>query len=298
VPARAATVPVRRYRTPHTPAPHAQLLSNGQYVVAVTNGGGGASAWRGQAVTRWRRDATCDPASQAVFLRDVRSGACWSAGYQPTRTEPDDYVVTFHPDKATPSALLPGQPAPLEDDETTHFSIIDAEGNRVSATQTVNLLYGSGMVAPGTGVLLNNEMDDFALRPGTPNAFGVMGFAANAPAPGKRMLSSMTPSFIESRDRLSVLGAPGRLVAGFSVKDAGASGGLNWLALTPKGDNDAGLRSAKLGFGASGLNRMEFVDARGQRTRIDFSGWKRNPTFPAGKFKYVRPKGVDLIGEG
>ncbi len=101
VPARAATVPVRRYRTPHTPAPHAQLLSNGQYVVAVTNGGGGASAWRGQAVTRWRRDATCDPASQAVFLRDVRSGACWSAGYQPTCAEPDDYVVTFHPDKAT-----------------------------------------------------------------------------------------------------------------------------------------------------------------------------------------------------
>ena len=86
------------------------------------------------------------------------------------------------PDKATPSALLPGQPAPLEDDETTHFSIIDGDGNRVAATQTVNLLYGSGMVAPGTGVLLNNEMDDFALRPGTPNAFGVMGFEANAPA--------------------------------------------------------------------------------------------------------------------
>ncbi|QSX77183.1 gamma-glutamyltransferase [Agrilutibacter solisilvae] len=117
--------------------------------------------------------------------------------------------ATIHPDKATPSALLPGQPAPLEDDETTHFSILDAEGNRVSTTQTVNLLYGSGMVAPGTGVLLNNEMDDFALRPGTPNAFGVMGFGANAPAAGKRMLSSMTPSFIESDDTLAILGAPG-----------------------------------------------------------------------------------------
>lgn len=115
----------------------------------------------------------------------------------------------IHPLKATPSDLLPGVPAPLEDDETTHFSIIDAEGNRVSATQTVNLLYGSGMVAPGTGVLLNNEMDDFALKPGTPNAFGVMGFAANAPAPGKRMLSSMTPTFIESDAQLAVLGAPG-----------------------------------------------------------------------------------------
>ena len=116
---------------------------------------------------------------------------------------------SIHPSRATPSDLLPGEPAPLEDDETTHFSILDAEGNRVSTTQTVNLLYGSGLVAPGTGVLLNDEMDDFALRPGTPNAFGVMGFAANAPAPGKRMLSSMTPTIIESDDELAVLGAPG-----------------------------------------------------------------------------------------
>jgi gamma-glutamyltranspeptidase/glutathione hydrolase len=135
--------------------------------------------------------------------------------------------ASIHPDKATPSELLSGQPAPLEDEETTHFSIIDADGNRVSTTQTVNLLYGSGMVAPGTGVLLNNEMDDFALRPGTPNAFGVMGFAANAPEAGKRMLSSMTPSFIESDDRLAVLGAPGgsriitQVLLGILAYDAG-----------------------------------------------------------------------------
>ena len=137
--------------------------------------------------------------------------------------------ATIHPDKATPSALLPGQPAPLEDDETTHFSIIDAEGNRVSATQTVNLLYGSGMVAPGTGVLLNNEMDDFALRPGTPNAFGVMGFAANAPEAGKRMLSSMTPSFIESKDKLAVIGAPGgsRIITEVLIGILGYDAGLN-----------------------------------------------------------------------
>ncbi|WP_368564617.1 gamma-glutamyltransferase [Pseudoxanthomonas sp. UTMC 1351] len=117
--------------------------------------------------------------------------------------------ATIHPQKATPSDLLSGEPTPLEDDETTHFSIIDAEGNRVAATQTVNLLFGSGLVAPGTGVLLNNEMDDFALKPGTPNAFGVMGYDANAPQPGKRMLSSMTPSFMESPDRVAVLGTPG-----------------------------------------------------------------------------------------
>ncbi len=116
---------------------------------------------------------------------------------------------TIHPEKATPSALLSGAPTPLEDEDTTHFSIIDAEGNRVAATQTVNLTYGSGFIPRGTGVLLNNEMDDFALRPGTPNAFGVMGFEANAPKPGKRMLSSMTPTFITSDERIAVLGTPG-----------------------------------------------------------------------------------------
>ena len=116
---------------------------------------------------------------------------------------------TIHPDKATPSDLLSGAPTPLEDEETTHFSIIDADGNRVAATQTVNLLFGSGLIPPGTGVLLNDEMDDFALKPGTPNAFGVMGFEANAVEPGKRMLSSMTPTFMESKDKVAVLGTPG-----------------------------------------------------------------------------------------
>ncbi|MFC3550027.1 gamma-glutamyltransferase [Lysobacter cavernae] len=117
--------------------------------------------------------------------------------------------ASINPDKATPSDLLSGRPTPLEDEETTHFSIIDAGGNRVAATQTVNLLFGSGLVAPGTGFLLNNEMDDFALKAGTPNAFGVMGFDANAPAPGKRMLSSMTPTFMVSPDKVAVLGTPG-----------------------------------------------------------------------------------------
>jgi cyclic beta-1,2-glucan synthetase len=101
IPASATTLPVRRYRSPHLPVPHAQFLSNGAYVAAVTSAGGGASLWRGRAVTRWRRDATCDPTSQAIYLRDVRNGAIWSAGYQPTAAEPDDYLVTFHPDKAT-----------------------------------------------------------------------------------------------------------------------------------------------------------------------------------------------------
>jgi len=117
--------------------------------------------------------------------------------------------ASIHPERATPSASFSGVPAPLEDTETTHFSIIDAEGNRVAATQTVNLTFGSGLIPPGTGVILNNEMDDFALRPGTPNAFGVMGFEANALQAGKRMLSSMSPSFIETDGRIAVIGSPG-----------------------------------------------------------------------------------------
>ena len=117
--------------------------------------------------------------------------------------------ATINPEKATPSDSLSGLPTPLEDEETTHFSIVDADGNRAAVTQTVNLLFGSGLVPPGTGVLLNNEMDDFALQPGQPNAFGVMGFDANAPAPGKRPLSSMTPTFMVAPDRVAVLGTPG-----------------------------------------------------------------------------------------
>ena len=94
-------VPVRRYRSAHTFVPHTQFLSNGTYVTAVTNAGGGSSMWRGLAVTRWRRDATRDADGQFIYLRDVRSGAVWSATYQPSRREPDDYAVTFSGDRAS-----------------------------------------------------------------------------------------------------------------------------------------------------------------------------------------------------
>jgi gamma-glutamyltranspeptidase/glutathione hydrolase len=92
---------------------------------------------------------------------------------------------------------------------TTHFSIIDAAGNRVAATLTINLLFGSGIVGAGTGVLLNNEMDDFTLRPDVPNAFGLRGGSANRIEPGKRPLSSMTPTFVEDAKGVLVLGSPG-----------------------------------------------------------------------------------------
>lgn len=92
---------------------------------------------------------------------------------------------------------------------TTHFSVIDALGNRVAATLTINLLFGSGIVAEGTGVLLNNEMDDFSLRENVPNAFLLRGGSANAIAPGKRPLSSMTPTFVDDAKGVLILGAPG-----------------------------------------------------------------------------------------
>ncbi len=113
-------------------------------------------------------------------------------------------------DQATPSSMLANDPdVRPEGNNTTHFSLIDDEGNMVSATLTVNLLYGAAYVPPGTGVLLNNEMDDFSAKPGAPNAFGLVGFEANAIEPYKRMLSSMSPTIVRSPQRVAVIGTPG-----------------------------------------------------------------------------------------
>jgi gamma-glutamyltranspeptidase/glutathione hydrolase len=110
------------------------------------------------------------------------------------------------PSHATPSQPVSSKP---EGPHTTHFSILDDEGNRVAATLSINYPFGSGFVPPGTGVLLNDEMDDFSAQPGTPNAYGLVGGEANAIAPGKRMLSSMSPTFATSADSVVILGTPG-----------------------------------------------------------------------------------------
>ena len=117
--------------------------------------------------------------------------------------------ASIHPDKATPSDALPGYMNAGERDHTSHFSIIDADGNMVSATQTVNLSLGDALVIAGTGFVMNDEMDDFALKAGAPNAFGLVGNDANAPKPGRRPLSSMTPTFVLGDDRVGVIGTPG-----------------------------------------------------------------------------------------
>ena len=113
----------------------------------------------------------------------------------------------FDPARATPSAdrleTAPGG------DSTSHFSVLDADGNWVSATLSINTSFGSGYVVPGTGVLLNNEMDDFSAKPGAPNLYGLVGSHANAIAPGKRMLSSMAPTAVRAGERLALFGTPG-----------------------------------------------------------------------------------------
>jgi len=118
---------------------------------------------------------------------------------------------TIDPDHATPSsAVSAGSPTAYESNETTHFSVVDADGNAVAVTTTINGGYGNGQVVPGAGFLLNNEMDDFTARPGQPNSAGLVTGTTNAIAPGKRMLSSMTPTIVvkDGRNWL-VTGSPG-----------------------------------------------------------------------------------------
>jgi gamma-glutamyltranspeptidase/glutathione hydrolase len=112
-------------------------------------------------------------------------------------------------DRATPSAMLPGVDAPSPGPSTTHFSVIDAKGNMVAATITLNFFFGSGLMVPGTGILLNNQMDDFSSKPGVPNGFQLIGGDANAITAKKRPLSSSTPTFVVGPNGLMILGSPG-----------------------------------------------------------------------------------------
>ena len=116
------------------------------------------------------------------------------------------YIKT---DQATDNKQLPDKAYEPDEHQTTHFSIIDADGNKVSATLTINYIFGSSVVADGTGVLLNDEMDDFAIKPNTENVFGLRHGEKNAIKPGKRPLSSMAPTFLETSYQSAILGTPG-----------------------------------------------------------------------------------------
>ncbi len=117
----------------------------------------------------------------------------------------------INPNKATPAATVKANnPLPYESDQTTHFSVVDKDGNAVANTYTLNFSYGTGLVAEGTGILLNNEMDDFSAKPGVPNAYGLIGGEANAVEAGKRPLSSMSPTLVFKDDKpFIVTGSPG-----------------------------------------------------------------------------------------
>lgn len=129
-------------------------------------------------------------------------------------------------DKATPSDLLPGYIGDTSSGtDTTHFAILDREGNCVAASITLNAWFGTGLVIPGTGILLNNEMDDFAIKPGEPNIYKLVGAEANSVAPRKRPLSSLTPTFVESDKGLAILGSPG----GSFIPSMVILGTLSWL---------------------------------------------------------------------
>lgn len=142
-----------------------------------------------------------------------------------SRTHAQNLMRSIDPLRATPStALPPADPSP-EGTDTTHLSVIDAQGNRVAATLSINLPFGSGFMAPGTGVLLNDEMDDFSTAPGVANAYGLVGSVPNEIAPRKRPLSSMTPTFVEGPRGLLIIGTPG----GSRIITMVALGMLGWI---------------------------------------------------------------------
>jgi gamma-glutamyltranspeptidase/glutathione hydrolase len=119
-------------------------------------------------------------------------------------------MADYHPDSATPSKDINAGNIPAESEETTHLCVVDNEGNAVSLTYTLNNLYGSKVVVGHAGFFLNDEMDDFSAKPGAPNMFGLLGAEANAIVPGKRMLSSMTPTIVLKDNRPCIItGTPG-----------------------------------------------------------------------------------------
>lgn len=123
-----------------------------------------------------------------------------------------ELIKSIHPDQASDSKTIgAGNPLPYESSSTTHISIVDKDGNAVATTQTINYTFGSGVVAAGTGVVLNDEMDDFAIAPDTPNAFGLVGGVANSVQARKTMLSSMTPTLVYNKDGALelIVGSPG-----------------------------------------------------------------------------------------
>jgi gamma-glutamyltranspeptidase/glutathione hydrolase len=172
----------------------------------------GKAGWHSPQATHWITEAQRRVyADRATYLGDPDFGRVPVAQLL-DKTYNKQRMATTLPYRATPSAQVTAGPAlpAYESDQTTHYNIVDAQGNAVSCTTTLNGAYGSKVVVKGAGFLLNNEMDDFSSKAGTPNSYGLVGGTANAIAPGKRMLSSMTPAILTKDNRLAmVVGTPG-----------------------------------------------------------------------------------------
>ena len=148
-------------------------------------------------------------ADRAVYLGDPAFVDVPVAGLT-SRRYAAELRQAIDPERARPAQTIRAGTPPREGDNTTHFSVLDRDGNAVSNTYTLNFSYGVGLVVDGTGILLNNELDDFAAKPGAPNAYGLVGGDANAPGPGKRPLSSMSPTIVFRDGRVfMVTGTPG-----------------------------------------------------------------------------------------
>mgnify|MGYP001196256603 CR=1 FL=1 len=171
----------------------------------------------------------------------------------------DAMASTIRLDKARPSSEMPLISDGTSGTQTTHFSVIDGKGNRAAVTLSLNAYFGSGFTAKGTGVLLNNEMDDFSAKPGEPNAYGLVGSEANKIEPGKRPLSSMTPSFLEGPKGVHVLGTPGgsRIISmvsqgmldaidGKSAKEIVAKGRIHHQYLPDVVEHEAGAIDSRI----------------------------------------------------
>ncbi|AFJ01813.1 Gamma-glutamyltranspeptidase [Methylophaga frappieri] len=158
-----------------------------------------------------RRHYLAEVMRRAYFVRSEHLGDSDFVDVPTFLTDSDfarELSQSINPNQATVSATGLA-PVAGKGEDTTHFSILDTEGNRVAATLSVNYPFGTGFMVPGTGVLLNNEMDDFSAKIGEPNAYELVSQSANQIEPGKRPLSSMTPTFVENSEQLLILGTPG-----------------------------------------------------------------------------------------
>jgi gamma-glutamyltranspeptidase/glutathione hydrolase len=180
-------------------------------------------------------------------------------------------------DRATPSEVLRPVFTGDESPSTTHFSVLDREGNRVGATISINLFFGATYMVPGTGIMLNDTMDDFSISAGKPNAFGLVGADANAIAPGKRSLSSMTPTFVERPGGLMIIGSPG----GSTIISNVLGGILNWfdgksaaeIVAAPRIHHQYLPDSVTYESAALGADERADLEKRGHKLRESRTGW-------------------------